>query len=93
MTRYPRDLEGDVRKIEKTEKGKSVLTVVFAPDNLYEDEKFKTWVQVEGIEKTLEAQSRPTHFKGVATICTKLFNIVKPDNVYFGQKDAIQCIV
>ena len=51
---------------------------------------FETWIEAEKTSVILEGQSRPGHFKGVATIVTKLFNIVKPDKAYFGQKDAQQ---
>jgi len=54
---------------------------------------FSTWVDVEGVTATLEGARRPGHFRGVATVCNKLFNIVAPDRAYFGQKDAQQVAV
>jgi pantoate--beta-alanine ligase len=54
---------------------------------------FQTWVDVEELSRVLEGVHRPGHFRGVATVCLKLFNIVRPDRVYFGQKDAQQVAV
>jgi len=51
---------------------------------------FQTWVDVEALSEGLEGAGRPGHFRGVATVCLKLFNIVRPDRAYFGQKDAQQ---
>jgi len=51
---------------------------------------YDTWVIVENLTKPLEGDVRPTHFRGVTTIVNKLFNIVRPTNAYFGQKDAQQ---
>jgi pantoate--beta-alanine ligase len=48
---------------------------------------FDTWVEVKGLAEVIEGQSRPGHFRGVATVCTKLFNIIDPDRAYFGTKD------
>jgi pantoate--beta-alanine ligase len=56
-------------------------------------EDFGTWVEVEGLSDELEGSARPGHFRGVATVCLKLFNIVRPDRAYFGQKDAQQAAV
>jgi pantoate--beta-alanine ligase len=53
----------------------------------------KTYVQVEGLSGKLDGASRPGHFQGVATVVTKLFEIVRPDCAFFGQKDAVQVTV
>lgn len=83
LNRYPRDLESDARACEEV--GADVL---FAPDGrqMYPD-GFDTWVEVGGPAQALEGASRPGHFRGVATVCAKLFNIVGPDRAYFGRKD------
>jgi pantoate--beta-alanine ligase len=87
--RYPRDAKGDLGKVQKAG-GK----VVFMPkmDDMYPDD-FETYVNVEKLTKTLEGESRPTHFRGVTTIVTKLFNIVRPDVALFGMKDYQQAMV
>src|SRR6266536_163883 len=86
---YPRDEERDARLAEEVG-----VDVLFAPaaDELYPP-GFQTWVEVEELGRTLEGAHRPGHFRGVATICLKLFNIVRPDRAYFGQKDAQQVAV
>ncbi|KAL7518592.1 hypothetical protein ACHAWX_003405 [Stephanocyclus meneghinianus] len=56
-------------------------------------ENHVTYVEPMGFDETREGSSRPGHFRGVATIVTKLFNIVQPTNAYFGQKDAAQCVL
>jgi pantoate--beta-alanine ligase len=68
--------------------------VVFAPEpqHIYPAENV-TWVTVEKLTEPLCGRSRPGHFRGVTTVCAKLFNIVAPDAAYFGQKDAQQAIV
>ena len=84
--RYPRDEESDLRKLEDAR-----VDLAFLPsaDELY-PEGFQTWVEMTELSKGLEGEARPGHFRGVATVCLKLFNIVQPDRVYFGQKDAQQ---
>jgi pantoate--beta-alanine ligase len=89
---YPRDLERDCRLAEST--GTDVL---FAPsvDEMYPagNGKILSFVDVEQITATLCGASRPGHFRGVATVVTKLFNIAEADVAYFGQKDAQQVAV
>ncbi len=89
LSSYPRDMERDCKIAE--EEG---VDLVFTPtdDILYPD-NYKTYVYVEGLTNTLCGRSRPTHFRGVTTIVTKLFNIVAPHNAYFGQKDAQQYFI
>jgi pantoate--beta-alanine ligase len=89
LDRYPRDEERDARLAE--EEGVDVL---FAPaaEEIYPP-GFQTWVEVEQLGSILEGEHRPGHLRGVATVCLKLFNIVRPDRAYFGQKDAQQAVV
>jgi pantoate--beta-alanine ligase len=84
---YPRDEQRDLRLAEE-----AGVDVLLAPtvDEMYPD-AFATWVDVEATGG--EAEARPGHFRGVATVCLKLFNIVRPDAAYFGQKDAQQVAV
>jgi len=83
LDRYPRDLERDMEICRR-----EGVDYLFYPS--YEDmypEGFSTYVVVEGITEKLCGAFRPGHFKGVTTVVTKLFNIVKPDRAYFGKKD------
>ena len=86
---YPRDLNRDLELLEgeKTD-------IVFVPSEgeMYPRD-FNSWVDVEKVTERLEGASRPGHFRGVATICAKLFNIIQPTRAYFGQKDAQQAVV
>jgi len=86
---YPRDIERD-ESLLKEEK----VDALFMPntEEMY-PERYSTWIDVEGITGRLEGASRPGHFRGVATVVTKLFNIVEPTRAYFGQKDAQQLAV
>ncbi len=83
---YPRDEEGDLRKLEDA---RVDLAFLPGPDELYPP-GFQTWVDVTDVSAGLEGEARPGHFRGVATVCLKLFNIVRPDRAYFGRKDAQQ---
>ena len=88
--RYPRDLSKDMKLSEK-----EGVDVIFAPfrEEMY-PQGYSTFVEIKGnLSSTLEGASRPGHFKGVATILTKLFNIINPDYSYFGEKDYQQALV
>jgi pantoate--beta-alanine ligase len=89
LDRYPRDEERDAALAAS-----EGVDVLFAPDadEIYPP-GFQTWVDVEKLGSILEGEHRPGHFRGVATVCLKLFNLVRPDRAYFGQKDAQQAAV
>lgn len=89
LAEYPHNLDTDTKKCAD-----AGVDIVFAPSvaEMYPAENL-TWVTVEGLTENLCGRSRPIHFRGVATVCAKLFNIVKPDTAFFGQKDAQQAIV
>ncbi len=89
LSKYPRDLDRDLAMLDK--EGTDV--VFFPADKEMYPAGYDTWVTVDNLTKPLEGDSRPTHFRGVTTIVTKLFNIVRPTNAYFGQKDAQQALV
>ncbi|WP_353684096.1 pantoate--beta-alanine ligase [Thermodesulfovibrio sp. 3907-1M] len=87
--RYPRDVESDKEKLQKIE-----IDYLFLPDveSLY-PQGYSTYVTVEGLSDKLCGKFRPGHFRGVATIVCKLFNIIKPAKAYFGQKDYQQSLI
>lgn len=87
--RYPRDIPRDLALLER-----EGADIVFIPsaEEIY-PAGFSTWVVVEKVTERLEGKSRPGHFRGVATVVNKLFNIVEPTRAYFGQKDAQQVVV
>jgi len=86
---YPRDLPRDLALLEKED-----VDIVFAPSvaEMYPP-GFNCWIAVAKITDRLEGASRPGHFRGVATVVNKLFDIIQPDVAYFGQKDAQQVLV
>ena len=86
---YPRDTERDLHLLEKEN-----VSLVFMPGagEMY-PQGYSTWVDGEKVSEELEGEARPGHFRGVATVVCKLFNIVQPDRAYFGQKDAQQLVV
>jgi pantoate--beta-alanine ligase len=89
FSRYPRDLEKDLALLER-----DGVDLVFVPsvEEMYPQQSV-TWVTVEGLSDRLCGKSRPGHFRGVATVVAKLFNIVEPDIAFFGQKDAAQVAI
>ena len=89
FNRYPRPIKADLNICKK-----AGVDVVFVPSvrQMYPAENF-TWMAVEKLTEPLCGRFRPGHFRGVTTVCAKLFNIVAPDVAYFGQKDAQQAIV
>ncbi len=89
LSKYPRPLRADL-KICK-EHGVNVVFVP-TPGQMYGAVTL-TWVDVERLSEPLCGRFRPGHFRGVATVCAKLFNIVSPDATYFGQKDAQQLVI
>jgi pantoate--beta-alanine ligase len=86
LSRYPRPLEADIEKLTAAN-----VAGLFLPDasEIY-PHSFATYVQVEELSERLEGKSRPGHFRGVATVVLKLFEIVQPHFAYFGRKDAQQ---
>lgn len=88
LAKYPRQLEQDTALLD--ELGVDHLFVPTDPSTLYGPHHV-TFVDPEGFDDIPEGRARPGHFRGVATIVTKLFNIVQPTRAYFGQKDAAQC--
>jgi len=87
--KYPRDLEKDLERCESLG-----VDLVFAPESgeIYQADA-STFVIEESVGKGLCGNARPNHFRGVATVCAKLFNICQPDKVALGQKDAQQVVV
>jgi pantoate--beta-alanine ligase len=89
LEQYPRDETRDIATAEA-----AGVDILFAPnaEQMYPD-GFDTWIDPGKVGSYLEGSSRPGHFRGVATICTKLFLLVKPRRAYFGRKDAQQVAV
>lgn len=89
LINYPRDLDADLAVLKKEH-----VDLVYLPsvDELYPS-GFDTWVDPGALGTKLEGIARPGHFRGVATIITKLFNVIQPDRAYFGQKDGQQVAV
>ena len=89
LAEYPRPLEDDLSALER--EGADLVyvppvTEVYPPG-------FNTWVEVPSLSDRLEGAHRPGHFRGVATVVAKLFNLIRPDRAYFGQKDGQQSVV
>jgi pantoate--beta-alanine ligase len=89
LAKYPRDIPRDLSLLETV---KTEFVFIPSAGDMY-PLVYNTWVDVEKVTERLEGASRPGHFRGVATVCNKLFNIVQPTKAYFGQKDAQQVVV
>jgi pantoate--beta-alanine ligase len=89
LQRYPRDLEGDMEKLQALEVDYLFLP---EPEGMY-PQGFCTFVEVQGLSERLCGAFRPGHFRGVATVVLKLFEIVQPTRAYFGQKDYQQSLI
>ena len=89
LAKYPRQMERDRALLEEED-----VDILFAPsvEEIYGSGSI-TWVLVEGLSEKLDGRSRPGHFRGVATVVAKLFNIIEPQIAFFGQKDAAQLAV
>lgn len=89
LAKYPRSFERDRELLERER-----VDFLFAPsaDEMYSQEPV-TWVTVEELSSKLDGRSRPTHFRGVTTVVSKLFHVVEPDVAFFGQKDAAQLAI
>jgi pantoate--beta-alanine ligase len=89
LAAYPRDEARDAAIAEA-----AGVDLLFAPslEEIYPP-GFQTWVELEGVARGLEGDARPGHFRGVATVCLKLFTVIRPQRAYFGQKDAQQVAV
>lgn len=89
LARYPRDLEGDLAKCAS-----AGIDAVLAPDaSAIYGARYQTWIEVGGVSQGLCGASRPGHFRGVATVVAKLFNLTCPDVAFFGEKDFQQLAV
>jgi pantoate--beta-alanine ligase len=85
LAKYPRTLEDDLKKIS----GLNPEIIVYAPsvDDIYEGKPSSQFFDFDGLENQMEGKFRPGHFNGVGTIVKRLFEIVQPNNAYFGEKD------
>ena len=89
LSTYPRALDRDLQLLAE-----AGVDLVFTPSNeVMYPAGFQTRITVSQVSQPLEGTARPTHFEGVATVVTKLFNIIQPTRAYFGQKDAQQTVV
>ena len=89
LAQYPRDLDRDLDLL----RAEGADLVFVPPEQEVYPPGFDTWVNVDALSGKLEGLHRPGHFRGVATVVTKLFNLMRPDRAYFGQKDGQQAAV
>ncbi len=85
LAKYPRTLKEDIKKIESI----NATAIIYAPtvDDIYEGKTFAQSFDFDGLENKMEGKFRPGHFNGVGTIVKRLFEIIAPNNAYFGEKD------
>ncbi|MEW5758069.1 MAG: pantoate--beta-alanine ligase [Candidatus Omnitrophota bacterium] len=88
LKKYPKNLSRDIKFLENED-----ADILFLPSARQMHKNQLTFVEVDKLGKVLCGRTRPGHFRGVATVVTKLFNIAQPDIAYFGQKDAQQLII
>ena len=89
LDKYPRDFERDRQACEE-----NGVDAIFAPTPaVMYDEDFSTWVKEESLSQVMCGVTRPIHFRGVCTVCLKLFNITRADVAVFGRKDAQQALI
>lgn len=106
LSSYPRTLSSDIKALSSLKSSKGGISAIFAPTipEMYPSpdgqaftqhvkDQVGAFVQVQGLQDKMEGSSRPTFFRGVATVCTKLFHIVEPNLAYFGQKDIQQAVI
>lgn len=102
LDKYPRTLDTDLELLEKLDVDGRRVDAIFVPkvSEMYPagvpldvEKQAGAFVTVQGCSEQLEGAQRPQFFRGVATVVTKLLNVVQPTNIYFGQKDAQQCVV
>lgn len=102
LASYPRTVESDIQKLASTSNGDRRVNAAFVPSvkEMYPNgftqvvaDQIGAFVEVKGLSHQMEGGSRPTFFRGVATVVTKLFHIIQPDRTYFGQKDIQQSVV
>jgi len=87
LKKYPRQLEADTKVLEQLG-----VDHLFCPTEMY-SAHHRCFVEPVGFDDLREGKARPGHLRGVATVVTKLLNVVQPTRAYFGQKDAAQCIL
>jgi pantoate--beta-alanine ligase len=89
LNKYPRSFKDDRRQLKEL----GVDYIFYPWDDLMYPPGYETYIELERLSHVLEGASRPTHFRGVATIVAKLFNIVRPDIAVFGRKDFQQSVI
>ncbi len=89
LARYPRDMAHDLEQLRR----EGVDAVYTPPPTVVYPPGFDTWIEPGDLGNLLEGVHRPGHFRGVATVVAKLFNLVRPDRAYFGQKDGQQTVI